>query len=133
MDRSYMWCWGSLGLCAAVFALTACSSPDWGPSSANGGGGGGGGGLATGTYTLAWDPVTIDPNVTGYRIYYNTVPIATGGALGHVDVGAATTAVDFQPGSYGIRAGSTLYIAVSSTGLGGAESPVSTSASKEVQ
>ena len=49
------------------------------------------------------------------------------------DVVDTTTSVSFQPGSYGVMAGATLYVAVSSTGAGGAESPVSTPASKVVQ
>lgn len=122
----------SLSLGVVLLVLAACGIGDstptqWGAPSNPGGGGG-----ATRTYTVAWDAVN-DVNVTGYRIYYNTVPFTSGGSPGHVDVGASTTAIDFQPGSYGIAAGTTLYIVVASTGAGGAESPVSLPVSVVVQ
>ncbi len=128
--------WGKKLLVGAfVLALAACggggggtdtTAPSSGTSAA-----GGTTALATATYTLSWNAVS-DPNVTGYRIYYNTAPLSSGGAK-HVDVGLSSTTVDFAPGSYGIASGATLYAAVSSTGAGGVESPISSQVSVAVQ
>lgn len=80
---------------------------------------------ATATYTVSW-AATSDPNVTGYRVYYSAVPLSSSGSPGRIDVNnISTTAIDFQPATYGIARGVTLYVAVSSTGTGGLESPVS--------
>lgn len=131
MDESYMW--QRLGkrllTGAFVLVLTACGG---------GGSGGGAGGTtslssntpppssplatATATYALSWTAAS-DPNVTGYRVYYSTAPLSSGGSPGHIDT--SNTAIDFKPAAYGIAAGVTLHVAVSSTGTGGLESPVS--------
>jgi chitodextrinase len=89
-------------------------------------------GLASATYTISWNAVN-DVNVTGYRIYYtNTSPIGAG-PVGSVNVGGATTSVVFDPGANGMVAGQTLYVAISSTGAGGIESPMSSPVSVVVQ
>jgi hypothetical protein len=72
-----------------------------------------------------------DPSVTGYRIYYNTV--ASGGSPGHLDISKPTTSLEFQPGAFGIAAGTTIYLAISSIGAGSAESPLSPVQSVTVQ
>jgi hypothetical protein len=71
--------------------------------------------------------------VTGYRIYYNTVPFGSGGTPGHIDISKPTTSLEFQPGTFGIAAGTTLYVAISSIGAGSAESPPSPAQSVTVQ
>jgi hypothetical protein len=123
-----------------LLALAACGGGGTGtpgaPLSSSGasmgGSSPGGSGAATGTYTLSWSAAS-DPNITGYRIYYSTAPLSAGGAQ-HLDVaGASSTSVDFVPGNYGIASGATLYAAVTSTGSGGLESPLSSQVSIVVQ
>lgn len=126
----------------AVLSLTACggggggSSGGTSPSSTTSGGtvsgGGGGGTVATSTYTLSWDAVTgAATAVTGYRVYYGTAPLTSQSPLGAIDT--TVTSVDFSPGQYKIAAGTTLYMAVSSLGTNGVESPVSQTVSVVVQ
>ena len=124
----------------AALSLTACGggggaggSGSTSPSSTTSGGtgsGGGGGTVATSTYTLSWDAVT-GANVTGYRVYYGTAPLTSQSPLGTVDT--TVTSVDFSPGQYKIATGTTLYMAVSSLGANGVESPVSQTVSVVVQ
>lgn len=130
-----------LVLGAAVIVLSACggggtsesngsggtsqSLPAGTPPSLGGGGGtigGGGGALATAAYTLSWNAVN-DPNVTGYRIYFDVAQIGSGSTPIHVDVSSSSVA--FQPGNFGVAKGSTVYVAVASIGSGGLESPIS--------
>jgi hypothetical protein len=87
---------------------------------------------STATYTLSWAAPN-DPNVTGYRVYYSTAPLSSGGSPRHIDVNGSTTAIDLQPSAYGIARGATLHTAVSSTGTGGLESPVSSEVSIVVE
>lgn len=65
--------------------------------------------LATGTYLVSWQPVN-DPEVTGYKVYYSTTPFGSG-TVSTVTVGS-TPSYTFKPGSAGIAAGSTVYVAV---------------------
>jgi len=128
----------------AALSLTACggggggggsssTSPSSTTSGGTGSGGGGGGGTpATSTYTLSWDAVTgTATTVTGYRVYYGTAPLTSQSPLGTVDT--TVTSVDFSPGQYKIAAGTTLYMAVSSLGTNGVESPISQTVSVVVQ
>ena len=87
---------------------------------------------STATYTLSWAAPS-DPNITGYRVYYSTAPLNSGGSPGRIDVNSSTTAIDFKPSTYGIASGATLHVAVSSTGTGALESPVSAEASIVVE
>jgi len=87
---------------------------------------------AAGTYLVSWDAVS-DPGVNGYRVYYSKTSFASGGTPGHVDVGLSSTSVLLSPASYGIAAGQTLYVAVTSLGSNGGESPLSSQASIVVQ
>ncbi|MGB7543897.1 MAG: hypothetical protein WBM28_18005 [Burkholderiales bacterium] len=81
---------------------------------------------------MSWDAV-IDTNVTGFRVYFSTTPFGSGGSPLHVDVnGSTATSTDIQPGTFGVPAGATLYVAVASTGAGGAESPISSPAASVV-
>jgi hypothetical protein len=123
----------------AALGLTACGGGGGGstgstsPSSTTSGGtgsGGGGGTPASSTYTLSWDAVT-GASVTGYRVYYGTAPLTSQSPLGTVDT--TVTSVDFSPGQYKIAAGTTLYMAVSSLGINGVESPISKTVSVVVQ
>lgn len=126
----------------AALSLTACggggggnsggTSPNSTTSVGTGSGGGGGGTVATSTYTLSWDAVTgAATSVTGYRVYYGTAPLTSQSPIGTIDT--TVTSVDFSPGQYKIAAGTTLYMAVSSLGANGVESPVSQTVSVVVQ
>jgi hypothetical protein len=86
--------------------------------------------IATGAYTLSWDAVP-DPAVLGYRVYFATSPFSNGKILGQFDTTA--TSIVFQPGVYGIAAGSMIYMGVSALGANGLESPVSKQVSINVQ
>lgn len=88
----------------------------------SGGGGTGGGILATGSYILSWDQV-VDPNVTGYKLYYATSPYSSGAKIYTIDVGAPTT-YQFTPSTLGLTAGTTVYFSVAAVG-NGMESPLS--------
>jgi len=122
----------------ALLALTACgggggSTDSTGTTTtltSSGGGGGGGGSTATGTYVLSWDAVS-GSSVTGYRVYYGTAPLSSKSPLGTVDTNL--TSLEFSPGQYKIAAGTTLYMAVSTLGANGIESPISQTASIVVQ
>ncbi|WP_169923984.1 Ig-like domain-containing protein [Sulfurifustis variabilis] len=78
--------------------------------------------LATASYRASWNAVP-DPTVTGYRLYYATAPLGSGQPLGTLDTTA--TSLVFVPGNHGLMAGATLYLAVTSLGENGAESPLS--------
>jgi hypothetical protein len=109
------------GLILGLLALAACS------------GGAGPERVSPASYSIAWDVPSDTTNVTGYRIYYGTSPIGTGTA-GSLDVpSVGTTSVSFEPSAHGIAAGATLYVAVSSTGLNGLESPLSSEVSVMVE
>ena len=111
---------------------TGSTSPSSTTSGSTGSGGGGGGTVATSTYTLSWDAVTgAATSVTGYRVYYGTAPLTSQSPIGTIDT--TVTSVDFSPGQYKIAAGTTLYMAVSSLGTTGVESPVSQTVSVVVQ
>lgn len=86
--------------------------------------------IATGTYILSWNAVP-DPAVNSYRVYFATGPFSSGKILGQLDT--AATSLEFLPGSHGIAAGATLYMAVSALGANGLESPVSNQLSIVVQ
>ena len=86
--------------------------------------------IATGAYILSWNAVP-DPAVNSYRVYFATGPFSSGKILGQLDT--AATSLEFLPGSYGITAGATLYMAVSALGANGLESPVSNQLSIVVQ
>lgn len=86
--------------------------------------------IASGVYILSWDTVA-DPAVLGYRVYYATSPFSRGKILGQLDTGA--TSLEFHPGAYGVTAGSAIYMAVSSLGANGLESPISNQVSIVVQ
>lgn len=96
-----------------------------------GGSGGGSGVIATSVYTLSWDAVN-DPNVTGYRIYYATQPLANG-VQSPIDLGTTPTSYDFDAGAHNLTQGSTLYMAVMSIGSNGMTSPLSQQVSVTVQ
>lgn len=126
----------------AAFTLAACGGSGGGASSGTtasstttggtGSGGGSGAGTATSTYTLSWDAVTgAATSVTGYRVYYGTAPFASQSPRGKIDTTA--TSMDFAPANYNIAAGSTLYMAVTTIGVNGAESPASKTVSITVQ
>lgn len=121
----------------ALLALTACGGGGGGGTDSSGtttlttfGGGGGGGSTATATYVLSWDAVS-GSSVTGYRVYYGTAPLSSKSPLGTVDTNL--TSLEFSPGQYKIAAGTTLYMAVSTLGANGVESPISKTASIVVQ
>ena len=122
----------------AFLALTACggggSTDSTGTASTltttSGGGGSGGGSTATATYVLSWSAVS-GSSVTGYRVYYGTAPLNSKSPLGTVDTNL--TSLEFSPGQYNIAAGTTLYMAVSTLGTNGVESPLSQTASIVVQ
>ncbi len=127
---------------STVLTLTACGGGGAGSSSGaspnsttagnTGGGGGSGGGTASATYTLSWTPVTgAATAVTGYRVYYGAAPLTSNTPLGSIDTTVAS--IDFAPVNYKISAGTTLYMAVSTLGVNGAESPVSSTVSVVVQ
>ena len=116
----------------AALSLTACgggggstsTSPSSTTAGSTGSGGGNGGGTASSTYAHSWDAVTgAATTVTGYRVYYGTAPFTSQPPLGTVDT--TVTSVDFSPAQYKIAAGTTLYMAVSTLGTNGVESPVS--------
>jgi len=121
----------------AALGLTACGGGGGGVSTSSTSpsgstGSGGGGTTATSTYTLSWDAVTgAATTVTGYRVYYGTAPLTNQAPLGTIDT--TVTSVDFSPGQYKIAAGTTLYMAVSTLGANGVESPISQTASVVVQ
>lgn len=122
----------------AVLALSACGGGGAGSdastttsttSSTSGGTGGGtGGGTAVATYILSWDPVSA---ANGYRVYYGTAPLTSQSPLGTVDT--TVTSVEFSPAQYKIATGATLYMAVSTLGSNGIESPTSQVVSVVVQ
>jgi hypothetical protein len=122
----------------ALLALTACGGSGGGGTDSSGtttltttsGGGGGGGSTATATYVLSWSAVS-GSSVTGYRVYYGTAPLSSKSPLGTVDTNL--TSLEFSPGQYKIAAGTTLYMAVSTLGANGVESPISNTASVVVQ
>ena len=92
-----------------------------------------GGAISSATYAISWDAVS-DLNVTGYKVYFNTAPIGSPGKSGQVPVaGSATTSVNFLPGTQGILVGETLFVAISSTGAGSAESQLSSAVTVTVQ
>lgn len=92
-----------------------------------------GGTISGATYAISWNAV-VDPNVTGYKVYFNTAPIGSPGKSGQVPVsGSTTTSVNFLPGTRGILVGETLFVAITSTGAGSAESPLSAAVSVTVQ
>jgi hypothetical protein len=121
----------------ALLALTACGGGGSTGTDSSGsttlttiGGGGGGGSTATATYVLSWSAVT-NSSVTGYRVYYGTAPLSSKSPLGTIDTNL--TSLEFSPGQYKIAAGTTLYMAVSTLGTNGVESPISQTASVVVQ
>jgi hypothetical protein len=92
-----------------------------------------GGTLSSATYAISWDPL-VDPKVTGYKVYFNTAPIGNPGKSGQLSVpGHSSTSVIFQPGTQGILVGESLFVAISSTGAGSAESTLSSAVSVTVQ
>jgi hypothetical protein len=92
-----------------------------------------GGTLSNATYAISWDPL-VDPKVTGYKVYFNTAPIGNPGKSGQLSVpGHSSTSVIFQPGTQGILVGESLFVAISSTGAGSAESTLSSAVSVTVQ
>jgi len=96
------------------------------------GGGGSGGGTASSTYTLSWGPVTgTATTVTGYRVYYGTAPFTSQSPLGTINT--TVSSIDFAPANYNIAPGTTLYMAVSTLGVNGVESPASQTLSVVVQ
>lgn len=119
----------------AALGLTACGGGGGGgssgsPAGTTSGSGGGTGTTATATYTLSWDAVT-SAAVTGYRVYYGTASFKSQAPLGTLDT--TVTSIDFSPGQYKIAAGSTVYLAVSTLGNNGVESPTSPAVSVVVQ
>lgn len=93
-----------------------------------------GGTLSNATYAISWDALALNPNVRGYKVYFNTAPIGSPGKSGTVSVpGSSSASVNFMPGSQGILVGETLFVAVTSTGTGSAESPLSPAVSVTVQ
>jgi len=92
-----------------------------------------GGTLSNATYAISWDPL-VDPKVTGYKVYFNTAPIGNPGKSGQLSVpGHSSTSVIFLPGTQGILVGESLFVAISSTGAGSAESTLSSAVSVTVQ
>lgn len=87
-----------------------------------------GGGTAAGTYILSWDAVSA---ANGYRVYYGTAPLTSQSPLGTVDT--TVTSIEFSPAQYKIATGATLYMAVSTLGSNGIESPTSKAVSIVVQ
>ena len=88
----------------------------------------GGGGTAAATYILSWDQVSA---ANGYRVYYGTAPLTSQSPLGSVDT--TVTSIEFSPAQYKIATGATLYMAVSTLGSNGIESPTSKVVSIVVQ
>ena len=123
----------------ATLVLSACGGGGAGSgtgttsttsTTSSSGSGGTGGGTATATYILSWDPVSA-PSMSGYRVYYGTAPLASQSPLGAVDT--TVTSIEFSPAQYKIATGTTLYMAVSTLGSNGVESPTSKVVSIVVQ
>jgi len=120
----------------ATLALSACGGGGAGSdasttsTTSSSTGGGTGGGTATATYILSWDPVSA-PSASGYRVYYGTAPLTSQSPLGAVDT--TVTSIEFSPAQYKIATGATLYMAVSTLGSNGIESPTSKVVSIVVQ
>lgn len=74
------------------------------------------------TYILTWDQV-VDPNVTGYKLYYATSPYSSGAQIYTIDAGTPTT-YQFTPSTLGHTAGTTVYFSVAAVG-NGMEPPLS--------
>jgi uncharacterized repeat protein (TIGR02543 family) len=82
------------------------------------------------TYVLSWDAV-VDPNVTGYKIYYATAPFNSNPQVRSIDAGQQTS-YEFTSATLGVPAGSTVYFAVTAVG-NNAESALSTPVSGTLQ
>ncbi len=85
---------------------------------------------ATNCYLVSWDAVP-DPQVTAYKLYYSTSPLNSGATAQTITLGTLTS-YSFSPGSTGISSGTTVYVAVATTG-NGMESPLSDPISVVVQ
>ncbi len=89
-----------------------------------------GGTIATASYVLTWDQV-VNPNVTGYKLYWATGPFNSNVKINTIDVGAPTS-YQFTPSTLGLTVGTTIYVAVAAVG-NGMESPLSSPVSVVLQ
>ena len=86
--------------------------------------------VSSSTYILTWDQV-VDPNVTGYKLYYAAGPFSSGSQIRTIDVGTPTT-YQFNPSALGLAVGTTIYFSVAAVG-NGMESPLSDPVSMVLQ